>query len=89
MGILTSDMIRVCGEINALRDAREALLKELVNGVKQMQAGFRHAHAEMATKTKAGRVAFVSSLKKTVSGLRKEFATDIAGARRAWSGKRA
>ena len=86
MGNLTSDMTRLCGEISAWRGAREAFLKELVDGVKQMQAGFRHAHAEMARKTKAERKAFVSGLKKTVFGMRKEFATDIAGAHRAWFG---
>jgi len=89
MGNLTSDMTRLCGEISALRGAREAFLKGLVDGVKQMQAGFHHAHAEMARKTKAERKAFVSGLKKTVFGMRKEFATDIAGAHRAWFGKEA
>jgi len=93
MGILTSDMTRLCDEISALRGAREALMKDLAHGAKDlkdavsgMKAGFCNAHAEMARKTKAERVAFVSSLKKTVSGMRKGSTADIAGARRAWFG---
>jgi len=86
MGILTSDMTRLCGEISASRGAREEFLKDLQDAVSGMQAGFRNAHAEMARKTKAERVGFVSSLKKTVFGMRTEFATDLAGARQAWFG---
>jgi len=87
MGNLTSDMTRLCGEISALHGAREAFLKDLQGAVSGMQAGFRNAHAEMARKTKTERVAFISSLKKTVSGMRTEFMADIAGAHRAWFGK--
>ncbi len=87
MGNLSSDMTRLCGEINALHGAREAFLKGLQDAVSGMQTGFRNAHAEMARKTKTERVAFVSSLKKTVSGMRTEFVADIAGARQAWFGK--
>jgi hypothetical protein len=65
MGILTSDMARLCDEIMALRGAREAFLKDLRYVVHGMQAGFHHARAEMARSTKPERVAFVSSLKKT------------------------
>lgn len=89
MGMLTDDMTRLCGEISALRGAREELMMDLAHGAKDlkdavsgMQAGFRNARAQMARKTKAERVAFVSSLKKTVSGMRKGSTADIAGARR-------
>jgi len=94
MGILTGDMTRLCGEINASRGAREGLMRDLARGTKDlkdavsgMQAGFRNAHADMARKAKAERVAFISSLKKTVSGMKKGSTADITGARRAWFGK--
>jgi hypothetical protein len=89
MGNLNSDMTRLCGEISALRGAREAFLKDLQDAVSGMQAGFRNAHAEMARETKAERVGFVSGLEKTVFDMRKDFATDLAGAHRAWFGKEA
>ena len=94
MGILTGDMTRLCGEINASRGARKELMKDLARGTKDlkdavsgMQAGFRNAHADMARETKAERVGFVSGLEKTVFDMRKNFATDLAGAHRAWFGK--
>ena len=94
MARLTEDMTRLSGEIRALHGSREALIKGLVRGandlrhiVSGMRAGFRNAHNEMARRTKADRLAFVSGLKRTVAGLRREFAGDLAGARRAWFGK--
>ncbi len=89
MGNLTTDMTHLCGEINVLRGARETFLKNLRYVVNGMQTGFRLAHADMARKTKAERSAFASRLKKKVSGMRKEFTSDIAGAHRAWFGKEA
>jgi hypothetical protein len=86
MGILTDDMTRLCGEISASRGAREVFLKDLRYVVSEMQTGFRLAHAEMARETKAERVGFVSGLEKTVFDMRKDFATDLAGARQAWFG---
>ena len=93
MGILTSDMTRLRREIGDLRGARKSLMKDLARGTKEMkadvavmQAGFRDAHVKMAGNMKAVREAFVSSLRSTVSGMRKEFADDLAGARQAWFG---
>jgi hypothetical protein len=95
MGILTNDMMRLRREIGALRGARKSFMKDLARGTREMkatvagmQAGFRDAHAQMAGHEKAGRVAFVSSLRSTVSGMRKEFADDLAGARQAFFGRR-
>jgi hypothetical protein len=95
MGILTNDMTRLRREIGVLRSERRFLMRDLARGTKElkagvavMQAGFRDAHAEMAGNAKAGREAFVSSLRSTVSGMRKEFADDLAGARQAWFGRR-
>ena len=49
-------------------------------------AGFHRAHKAMARQTKAERRAAVNHLKKTVGGMRREFALDLAGAHRAWFG---
>jgi hypothetical protein len=91
MGNLTGDMTRLCEEISALRNARGALVKDLAKGardlhhiVSEMQAGFRQAHEAMARETKAERVALLSGLKGMVLGMKREFAADLAGARRAW-----
>lgn len=93
MGHLTDDITRLCGEILALRNSRETLVRELTRGtmdmkkaVSAMRTRFRDAHAEMTRKTKAERAAFKTGLRNNVAGLRNEFAADIAGARRAWFG---
>jgi len=87
MGVLTDDMTRLHGEIVELHDSLEAFVEDVKNGVATMQADFRKAHRQMAKKTAAERAAFVSDLTKQVAGMRKEFATDIAGAHRAWCGR--
>ncbi len=94
MGNLTDDMTRLVGEINIMRNARETLMNDLARGTKEMKTfvatmlgNFSKAHREMARKAKADRTAFVSGLEKRVLKLRKEMATDLAGARRAWYGK--
>jgi len=93
MGNLTTDMTHLYDEINALRNGRKALRKNLENGatnlkkaVNRMQAGFQYAHDEMASKTKEERTAFVSGLQKAVSCMRKDFSADLAGAHQAWFG---
>jgi len=87
MGRLTDDMTRLCGEIVALRGARQGFVKDLTRNVARMQTTFRRARQEMARKTRAERRAAINHLKKTVAGLRQEFAADLQGARRAWAGK--
>ncbi len=79
MGFLTEDMTRLRGEINDLRMARKELSKSLKRGaavirgnVLEMRTAFRGAHAEMAGRTKAERVAFVSGLERTVGDLRRQ-----------------
>jgi len=66
---------------------------ELAEDVSDMQSGFRKAHANMAAKTKGERERFLSELgqymnvlRQEIAGFRREFADDIAGARRAWFG---
>jgi colicin import membrane protein len=65
---------------------RRGFVKLLGHEVESLMAGFRRAHQDMARKTKAERRAAVSHLKKTVGGMRREYALDQAGAHRAWFG---
>jgi hypothetical protein len=51
-----------------------------------MQAGFRSAHADMVRRQQRMLRGFASGLRGMVAGLRKGFADDLAGARRAWFG---
>jgi len=68
-------------------------VSELAEDVSDMQSGFRKAHANMAAKTKGERERFLfelgqslNVLRQEIAGFRREFAVDIAGARRAWFG---
>ena len=65
---------------------RQGFVKALGHEVASLMAGFHRAHKAMARQTKAERRAAVNHLKKTVGGMRLEFATDIKGAHRAWFG---
>ena len=86
MGRLTEDMTRLVGEIHAGRDERGRLTRDLKHATAEMQAGFRSAHANMARRQQRMLGDFVSGLRTTVAGVRKEFAAEIAGAHRAWFG---
>ena len=84
MGNLTDDMTRLRGEVDALRNARGALMQGLARGVREMadevsamRAGFANTHAAMAKKAKENRGAFVTEMIHTVSSL----LTDFSGTR--------
>ncbi len=68
------------------RAERQDFLKALDREVDKLRAGFRRAHQDMSRKTKAERQAAVNEIKLCVGGICREFALDLAGARRAWSG---
>ena len=94
MGNLTDDMTRLRGEVDALRSDRGALMQELARGAKDlassvsaMQSGFAAAHATMARKTGKARASYVSRIKRQVGRMRKETASDLAGAPQVWFGK--
>jgi len=101
MGVLTTGMARLHGEIVASQHAREMIMKDLARGTKDLRKAvtgmlgvFHNTHARMARTSKADCARFIKGvettvhgLKTTVAGLRKEFSTDLAGARRAWQGK--
>jgi len=65
---------------------RQGFVKALSHEVASLLAGFHRAHKAMARQTKAERRAAVNHLKKTVGGMRREFALDLAGAHRVWCG---
>ena len=94
MGNLTDDMTRLRGEVDALRSDRGALMQDLARGAKDlassvsaMQADFAAAHATMARKTGKARASYVARIKKQVGRMRKENASDLAGASQVWFGK--
>ena len=94
MGNLTDDMTRLRGDVDALRSERGALMQELARGardlastVSAMQSDFAAAHTAMARKTRKARASYVARIKKQVGRMRKENASDLAGASRAWFGK--
>ena len=87
MGVLTDDMTRLKGEIAQLHESLEAFVGTLKPAWLAMKGDFNKAHRQMAKKTAAERAEFVSDLVEKVAGMRKEFATDIAGAHRAWCGR--
>jgi len=68
------------------RAERQGFVKALGHEVASLMAGFHRAHKAMARQTTAERRAAVAHLKKTVGGLRREFALDLAGAHRVWCG---
>ncbi len=93
---LTDGMIRLLEEISALRHSRAVLTYDLALGriklghtVAEMIAGFQRDREEMGEKTKVEVAECVSGVKEAVAGLRAEFASDINGARQAWSGSTA
>jgi hypothetical protein len=82
MGVMTNDMKRLRGEVEALRVARGTLLQDLALEAKQrrdavvtMQAGFRKTYGNLARKAKNARVAFVTDLAagaiRTIAGFHK------------------
>jgi len=87
MGVLTDDMTRLRNEVTAMRSERQALLRELQRNTADLMDGFRKARCKMAEETRAELEKAVKDLQETVGGLRKEFAADIQGARRAWAGQ--
>ena len=80
MGSLTQAITRLCGDITALRDSRQALMGhvarqtlEMKGAVSGMRAGFRKAHADMAKRTKDEQAKFVANMATDVSGMLKGF----------------
>ena len=92
--MLTDDMTRLCGEIVAMRKARGSSMNELQHETKarkravvKLCAHFGRARATMAKRSKNERMAFLNNLKRYVGAQQRDLRDDLAGARRAWSGK--
>jgi len=84
---LKADFRRAHNEMaQRTKTERQGFVKALGHEVASLMAGFHRAHKAMARQTKAERRAAVNHLKKTVGGLRREFALDLAGAHRVWCG---
>ncbi len=93
MGRLTEDMRRLAAEINTGRSERGQLMHDIRQAtadmrraVGQMKMRFHAAHAQMAHDQQKKLREFVSHLHSTVTGLRSELASDLAGARAAFFG---
>ena len=91
MGNLTKDMTRLRGEVDSLRSDRGKLMNKLARGAKElsstvaaMQSDFASAHKAMAKKTGKERAAYIGRVKKQVNRMRKENASDLAGASKVW-----
>jgi len=94
MGNLTTDMTRLRGDVDALRNARNVLLQDLAHGanglatkVSAMRADFTAAHQAMTKKARMEMNAYLSGIRKRVGGMRQENQDDLAGARLAWNSK--
>ena len=102
MGALTSDMRRLRGQIDAAHDLRESLMQDLARGttalkhdVGAMLTGFRTSNLRMAKKTHSDCASFlagvdsaVNLIRTTVASLKRDFTSDLQGARHAWRGSR-
>ena len=100
MGVLTIDMRRLRGQIDAAHGMRESLMQDLARGTRELKRGvgtmltaFNASHLQMAKRTRADCATFlagvdraVNRIRGTVVNLRKEFASDLQGARHAWRG---
>jgi hypothetical protein len=98
MGVLTEDMRRLRGQIDAAHGLRETLLRDLSRGTKELKRGvsamlkaFGHSHQQRTRRQRADGAAFlagvdkaVNRLRLSVAGLRHDFATDLQGAHEAW-----
>jgi uncharacterized protein YukE len=100
MGVLTIDMQRLRGQIDAAHGLREALMQDLARGTRELKrdvdamlTGFHASNLQMAKRTHHDCATFlagvdnaVNHIRTTVASLKKDFASDIRGARRAWRG---
>jgi len=94
MGRLLEDMTRLSEDIQALRGNRRAFLVQLSDDnrdrqrdVLDMCAHFAGRQTQTATRMKDGRLEALRNLNRTVRRQVRGVRTDIAGARRAWSGE--
>jgi hypothetical protein len=83
--MLTEDMSRLREEIDSMRARRESDGRERRESVSDLCSQFKKARAGMAKRTRHDRVSFLRHLRHGVTVQRREFRSDLAGARRAWA----
>jgi len=93
MGRLTDDMTRLVAEIQAGRNERGHMMRELRDAtatmqreVTQMMGDFHAAHTAMAKAQQEHLRGFAAGLHRAVVTMRTEFANDLAGAHSAFFG---
>lgn len=94
--MLTNDMTRLCREIVTLRGMRASAMTELQQdtrerkqAVEEMCSQIHDDRVAMAGRTEKERMTFMKGVRRTVNAQRRAMANDLAGARRAWAGKKA
>ena len=70
------------------RGEREAFVTGMIDEVNSLLGEFSRDRNDMARKGRVDRGAFLSEMRRQVTGLRKETADDLMGARLAWRGER-
>ncbi len=66
---------------------REAFVAAMIDEVKSLLGAFSRDRADMARKGRHDRGAFLSEMRRQVTGMCKETADDLTGARLAWRGR--
>jgi hypothetical protein len=69
------------------RVEREAFVSAVIQEVNSLLGGFSQDRKDMARNGRTDRGAFLKEMKRQVTGLRKEMADDLLGARVAWRGQ--
>ena len=94
--MLTNDMRRLCREIVTLRGMRASAMTELQQDTKQRKQDVEEFCSQMhddrmamARQTKKERMTFMKGVRRLVNAQRREMTNDLAGARKAWAGKKA
>ncbi len=94
--MLTNDMTRLCREIVTLRGMRASAMTELQQDAKERKqtvedfcSQIHEDRVAMAGRTKKERMTFLKGVRRLVNAQRREMTNDLAGARKAWAGKKA
>ena len=93
--MLTNDMTRLCREIVTLRGMRASAMTELQQDAKERKqvvaelcSQMHDDRTAMARQTRKERMTFMKGVRRTVNAQRRAMTNDLAGARKAWAGKK-
>jgi hypothetical protein len=94
--MLTNDVTRLCREIVTLRGMRASAMTELQQDARERKQSVEEFCSQihddrmaMAGQTKKERMTFLKGLRRSVTAQRRAVTNDLAGARKAWAGKKA